>query len=126
MVRKLIILSLTLICLTGFAGALQAQEGDPEEFGKKVQSTESDNEEANRQEPENANTDAEESGSLKPIKNTKAVVNGSDNPISTLSKKSANKEDSTQTAAPKAKKYNILLYYFYKSKYEETETKDKE
>lgn len=123
MVRKLIILSLTLICLTGFASAVHAQEGNPEEFGKKVNTTESDNEEVNQEEPDNTNSDTEEAGSLKPVKYQKFTPTNFRHSSDTLNPKEIKKEGNLQTA-PKAKKYNILLYYFYKSKYEETDSKE--
>lgn len=102
---------------------LHAQEGNPEEFGKKVNNTEIDNVEVSQQEPENPNVDNEESGSLKPAKDGKSSLKITTNSSNSLNQKDTKKDSGTQTS-PKAKKYNILLYYFYKSKYEETETKE--
>ncbi|MGB3466776.1 MAG: hypothetical protein WBA74_15960 [Cyclobacteriaceae bacterium] len=126
MLKKLIILTLTILCLTGLNSFLYAQDGNPQVFGKKNIQTENDAVEDESQDPEPTVQESDEPGSFLPQKQVKVPV---DAPLSRP--KSVNLQDSTQINTngkekePK-NKYNILFYYFYKSKHEENEEKDKD
>ena len=100
-----------------------AQDGNPEVFVKKNIQPAEEVEEVNQQDPSTANQEQEEPGSLIPGKENK---NTSGEFRSATARRTITKPDTAQvnTKEKESKsKYNILLYYFYKSKHEETEEK---
>lgn len=125
MIKRLIILSLIVWCLTGVSSVVYAQEGDPEEFGKKSNQRGNESEVANQQEPQNSSPEVESPGNLMPQKENKVQSNIPSQ--ESLDNRKSKKSTQTQVS-PKSKesksKYNILLYYFYKSKHEETDSKE--
>ncbi len=123
MLKQLIILTLTVWCLTGITVTVYGQEGDPEEFGKKNVQTENESEEVSQHPSEMHENESEEPGNLTPQK----VKAQSELRPNSLNGPKIKKSNQTQVA-PKPKesksKYNILFYYFYKSKHEQTDSKE--
>lgn len=123
MLKTLTILTLTTFCIFGAVLSASAQDGNPQVFEKKTNQQQVGNEDEPEQEPDTvAGQEQDEPGSLTPVKEGKASQS-----VKSGIRKLPAKADSTQNTQkekePKSK-YNILLYYFYKSKHEETESKE--
>ena len=126
MFKRLTILTIFAWCLIGSCNTLFAQEGGDREFGKKNQQPEVDETSQDDEDVTNNNDEElDERPALQPsriIKNTTRSRAGKINKSDSLSQAPLVKPKQKEAAS----KHNILLYYIYKMKHEDSDSKTEE
>ena len=124
MLRRLVILSLFAWCLIGTGSLSFAQEGGERKFGKKNQRPEVEETEEPQENVNNATIDEEDDRpSFLPSKNIKRSNENFPQDGKGIKADSLNQATTTKNKPKEKNKYNILLYYIYKLKHEDSDNK---
>lgn len=123
MFKRLTILTIFAWCLIGSCNLLFAQEGGEREFGKKNQQPEV--EETSQDDENESNSNDEELDDRPALQPSSIIKKSSESRSGKLSKPDSVIQAPSVKAKPKESKskYNILLYYYYKLKHEDSDNK---